>query len=313
MGLNLPRHTTVSEDVLRSIAERQGLSDVPISRLPDAGIFNAIYLLGNDLVLWIPRNHPAFAAAIHKETIAVPLARAAGVRTPDLVAFDDSLDLLPVPYAIYERVHGETLAALDLEPADAADTWRELGRDLALLHHGVGQESPAGEVGARQWVPEPRALLEVLATGGYVASSEARGLSAWLDRLAPAALTPVPKRFSHGDTQTTNVMVRPESREYLAVIDWGSAGWADPALDFTGVPLRAVPFMLAGYREVAPLERDDTAEARILWAHLQLALFLMRRQPQPGKSWAERPLTMVLETARFFLKLPPEPWRGLAP
>jgi hypothetical protein len=33
----------------------------------------------------------------------VPAARVAGVRTPALIVFDDSLDLLPVPYAIYER------------------------------------------------------------------------------------------------------------------------------------------------------------------------------------------------------------------
>jgi hypothetical protein len=67
-----------------------------------------------EYVLRVPRGAPPFVAAIRKESVAVPAARAAGVRTPALVAFDDSLDLLPVPYAIYEQVHGEALGLLDL-------------------------------------------------------------------------------------------------------------------------------------------------------------------------------------------------------
>ena len=50
---------------------------------------------GDDLILRIPRDAPLFVAAIRNEAIAVPLARAAGVRTPRLVAFDDRLHLVP--------------------------------------------------------------------------------------------------------------------------------------------------------------------------------------------------------------------------
>jgi Ser/Thr protein kinase RdoA (MazF antagonist) len=133
-----------------------------------------------------------------------------------------------------------------------------------------------------------------------------------LEVLAPAALAQVPERFLHGDVQATNVMVRPASREYLALIDWGGAGWGDPAHDLAGFPLRAVPWVLAGYREVAP-KADKTMEARLLWRHLQLALFLLQRPPQPGRSWAERPVAMLLEILRFFLGDLGERWRGLAP
>jgi aminoglycoside phosphotransferase (APT) family kinase protein len=76
-----------------------------------------MYVLGGgEYVLRVPRDAPPFIAALRKESVAVPAAKAAGVRTPTLRAFDDSLDLLPVPYAIYERVRGETLGLLDLEP-----------------------------------------------------------------------------------------------------------------------------------------------------------------------------------------------------
>jgi hypothetical protein len=87
-------------ETLDAIRERHDLRAGEISPSKDAGIFNAIYLVGNEYVLRVPRDAPPFVAAIRKESVAVP-ARTAGVRTPALVAFDDSLDLLPVPYAIY--------------------------------------------------------------------------------------------------------------------------------------------------------------------------------------------------------------------
>jgi hypothetical protein len=108
-------------------------------------------------------------------------------------------------------------------------------------------------------------------------------------------------------------MVTPDPLRYVAVIDWGSAGWGDAAEDFAGVPLRAVPFMLQGHRYLTALDHDDSAEARILWRHLQLGLFALPRGAVPGRSWAERPLAMLFEILRFFLADPDERWADLAP
>ena len=308
--MQLPDFPQVSADALRAIAERHGLDAKGFSRLRNVGIFNVIYSLGSKYVLRVPRDAPPFVDAIRKESVAVPAARAAGVRTPALIAFDDSLELLPVPYAVYERVHGETLGLLDLEPTDTPGVWREVGRDLARLHEGVSDDGPVAGLELEP-LPDPRSLPDELASAGYFTSLEARWLSGWLERLAPEALAPVAKRFRHGDLQTTNVMVRHGSLEYLALIDWGGAGWGDPAEDFAGIPLRAVPFVLSGHREMASLLSDETAEARILWRHLQISLYLLSRPPQPGLSWAERPTAMFIEVMRFFLDPPGERWREL--
>jgi aminoglycoside phosphotransferase (APT) family kinase protein len=310
--VNLPELTEVSTEARRAIAARHGLGAGAFPMLPPVGLFNAIYLLGDHLVLRVPRNHPNAVACLLKEAIAVPAARRACVKTPELVAFDDSREILPVPYAIYERVHGETLGLLDREPEEASGAYRSLGRDLALLHAGVSRSDPAGRLGSDD-LPDPRAEADRLASDGYFTAVEARWLTAWLDRLAPAALAPLTPRFLHGDTQATNLMVQPGSLEYAALIDWGDARWGDVAIDFAGMPLRAVPAVLAGYREVTPLEGDATAVARILWFHLLLALMHLRRPPQPDWSWAERPLSMLLEIARFFLESPEERWREWAP
>jgi aminoglycoside phosphotransferase (APT) family kinase protein len=308
--LQLPDFPQVSTEALSAIAGRHGLEAKGFSRLRNAGIFNEIYLLGSGYVLRVPREAPPFVAAIRKEAVAVPAARVAGVRTPALIAFDDSLALLPVPYAIYERVQGETLGLLDLEPADTPGVWREVGRDLARLHEGVSEDGPTAALEPEP-LPDPRTLPDELASAGYFTSLEARWLSGWLERLTPAAIAPVTRRFRHGDLQTTNVMIRRGALEYLALIDWGACGWGDAAHDFAGVPLRAVPFMLCGYRELAPLPEDETAEARILWRHLQIALYLLDRPPQPGLSWAERPAAMMFEILRFFLDSPGGPGRDV--
>ena len=301
----------MTDEDLREISERHGLDAGGFELLPQVGLLNRIYAFGEDFVLRVPRDHPVSAADARKEAVAVPVAREAGVRTPRLLAFDDSLDLLPVPYSIYERVHGETLGLLDRDPAASPDVWRELGRDLALLHSRVTEDGAAAglELDA---LPDPRPWPSELAEAGLFSTTEARWLEGWLDRLAPEALAPVPRRFLHGDSQATNVMVERGSLRYLAVLDWGGCGWGDPAWDFAGVPLRVVPSMLEGYGEISPLH-GPAIEARILWRHLQLSLYLMRREPQPGSSWAERPLGMFVDVMRFLLDGPPELWSRWAP
>jgi Phosphotransferase enzyme family len=82
------------------------------------------------------------------------------LRTPELVAYDDACDLLPVPYLVVERVRGEAIGRLDLEPGTTPEVWRELGRDLALLHTGVGEDGPAGQVARPEPQLDPRELVE---------------------------------------------------------------------------------------------------------------------------------------------------------
>jgi aminoglycoside phosphotransferase (APT) family kinase protein len=223
--------------------------------------------------LRIPRLHPGHERAFYRESIVVPLARGVGVRTPAVLIYDDSRTLLPVSFTIYERVHGETLAHLDLEPEQTPEARRELGRDLARLYGGVDRAGPGGAVGERTGLSDPRELTNDLAGGEWITLSEARWLIRWLDRIAPAAGVQVKSRLCRGDTQSTNVMVRSPTGQYVVVLDRGGASWDDSARDFGGVPLRAVPNLLEGYRTCAPLEADDASEARILWCTSSGALY----------------------------------------
>jgi aminoglycoside phosphotransferase (APT) family kinase protein len=308
--VQLKEPTPVSKNAFAAIAARHGIGTRSFRLLPDVGIINSIYLVGDDLILRVPRNHPAHIEQLRTEATAAPVAKAAGVRTPRVVAFDDSCEVLPVPYMLVERVHGDTLGLLEVPAEDTPLTWEELGKDLALLHTQVTRQSPAGTLKSQEELPGPMELAEVRANDGWFTTHEAKWLLAWLGRLVPLVEAQQSECFLHCDVQATNVIVKPGSLDYVAILDWGSAKWGDVSWDFGGVPMRAVPWILAGHRKVARI--DDGIEARILWRRLQMILLVMPRGAAEGLSWAERPFAWLLDLMRFFTD-PPPPWQELKP
>lgn len=103
MSIELPPFPLVETETLKAIARRHGEREV--SRLPQIGMFNAVYTLGDNLILRILRQHADFVGATEREAVASPLAKRAGVRTPALVEYDNSLSLLPVPFLVYSYLH----------------------------------------------------------------------------------------------------------------------------------------------------------------------------------------------------------------
>ncbi|MDP9237494.1 MAG: hypothetical protein M3P30_08895 [Chloroflexota bacterium] len=80
--MKLPPHTTAEPGAIEAIRARHGLPGDGFEALPDIGTINAIYRIGGEHVLRVPRNHPAHIAQTRADIIAAPAARAAGVRTP---------------------------------------------------------------------------------------------------------------------------------------------------------------------------------------------------------------------------------------
>jgi aminoglycoside phosphotransferase (APT) family kinase protein len=299
----------IDETTLRAIAAHHGLSVERVGPMPQVGVINRIFALGDDYVLRVPRDDPGTIEQARIEAIAAPLARAARVRTPRLLAYEEANEFIPLPYIILERVHGRTLGLLEWEPAEIAAIWRELGRDLALLH-----ASPVDErLRLRGAGPDPREIVEKRASDGWITSLEARWLTAWMDRLAPVCTVPFIPRNTHLDVQSTNIMIAPDKMEYLALLDWGNAGRGDGAWDLFGFPMRAVPFVLEGHREIAPFDDDDNAEARVIWRTLMISLEVLPNGAAPGMSWGERSLAWLLELFRFFQEEPGGKWRELRP
>ena len=276
LGVPFPSPST---EQLHAVLDKHGLGARSIDRLPSTGVINVIFALGDDLVIRIPKAIDEGLADTYTESVAVPVAHAAGVKTPALVVFDDDRDVFDVPYTIYERVHADTL----VWAPESSDTYRELGRDLAVLHSGVDDcPDPLNRLDdpGRWETPEFAARL---ARRGFLSPANVRFIEELHARVEPALVAARGiRRFVHNDVQDTNVMAR--GAHYAALIDWGDAGWGDPAIDFRTMSMRGVPHALAGYREARLVDEDETAELRITWDRLWSAAGNLAKRPHAERS-----------------------------
>jgi aminoglycoside phosphotransferase (APT) family kinase protein len=259
----------VSVDPVGAILQHHGIRD-RWTPLPATGVANRIYAT-RDVVLRIATDHPEAVEDARTESVAAPVARRAGLPVPELIAFDDSRVLVDRPYSIWERVHGETLGLFRPDPASVPETWRDVGRRLAHLHaHVDACPDPHGWLDAPGHLPfdELRQLAEETAPH---LGAHAREVIGWVQGFGAAMALPRARCFLHNDVHDMNLMCRADG-SLLAIIDWGDAGWGDPALDFGEMPLAAIPFVLEGYRGVAPALLGDAPEARILAQQLWCGL-----------------------------------------
>ena len=223
----------------------------PWEVLPATGVANHIFAT-RDVVLRVATGHRDGFSDARTESIAAPVARAAGILTPQLIAFDDTRTLVDHPFSLWERVHGETLGAATLSDFATARVWRSVGRELARLHVRVRACPDPND-----YLDEPARQhdldrsLNRLTEAGTLDLDTATRVEELAKELDSRAAEPVGCRFIHDDVSPMNVMCT-TAGELLATIDWGDAGWGDPSLDFAATPLAAVPAALAGHEEEAP-------------------------------------------------------------
>lgn len=256
-------------DPVDAILEAHGIRG-PWERLLDTGVANRIYAT-REVVLRVATDHEDAVVDAYTESVAAPVARQAGVKTPALLVFDDSRQLVARPYSLWERVHGETFGLASLGEVERRGVWREVGAQLAHLHATVREcADPQG------YLDEPGRELDweaVMGDGdalgalGVEEQGAVRSLFASLEPWVRA--TTVEPCFLHNDLHDRNVMCGKEGG-LLALLDWGDAGWGDPVLDFAAVPLEDLEPVLEGYGN---RERMGPAwAARAVWDQLMAAL-----------------------------------------
>jgi aminoglycoside phosphotransferase (APT) family kinase protein len=205
---------------------------------------------------------------------------------------------------------GTNFESLKRDPSEMPSVWLDLGRDLAKLHEGSVDLGPPDWVG-RYNLGDPLPRIKASAREGRISSSEAHWFQEWLRRLESMVRRANfgRKRFAHADVQMSNVMTA-ESGDYSALIDWGCAlMWEDVTVDFVSMPLSAATLLLQGHHEIAKLDEDDTAEARIVWRRIWEKFI----DPPTGKtlSWYWQPSGRGADLRTFFTNPPNERWRAV--
>ncbi len=294
---------TVSDRQLQAIVEHHALDlDGPISPMASTGVVHSLWSLGSRWVLRVPKNEEMSLGDHRCEAVAIPLARRAGVRTPDLVLFDDSCSILEVPYMVVERVNGADLAG----EAFNHQAYEAVGRELAILHSADLSAHRHDSLRDTRDLPAEAHFGEVLDAGLLH-----KGAIDWIRRLCETldetigAGPATAEAFIHDDVKPDNVMVDVSGRTHL--IDWGDAGFGDPAHDFQSLPMHAVDLTLRGYRSVQLA--DPTLEARIIRRVLARSLSNLRRSPLDGPSWY-RPIAANLTDMLCFAVEEPARWQA---
>jgi len=262
------RATDENNDPIGKIFVAHGLSG-PWRRLKGTGVANRIYAT-QDVILRVATDHPEAIADALTESIAAPTARRAGILTPQLIAFDNSRTLMDLPFSLWERVHGETLGLSDLTGNIRDDIWREVGQQIARLHDRVRScNDPNGYLDTPTRALKLDLALQRFADAERGNHDLVHGIECLISDLSPFVAWDGPNCFVHNDVHQCNVMCGRQGG-LLALIDWGDAGWGDPALDFAAVPLDSISAALEGYG--ARQRLGVHPEARIIWDHLDCAL-----------------------------------------
>ncbi|WP_160329938.1 phosphotransferase family protein [Deinococcus grandis] len=279
-----------------------------LTRLPSVGIVNRVYRArraGQDVVLRVPL--PGDEADALTESVAVPAAVRAGIPTPELLVFDDSRAVVDAPVSVYAFAPGGSLDGLGWAHGDPrlSRAWREAGRALAALHAGVeGAPDPHGHLKSIT-PPDPARTRARVLTGERLGTAEADWATGLTARLLSENPPPARLAFLHDDLHAGNLMVTDDGA-VSALIDWGDAGWGDPALDLSYAGPLAVPDLLAGYHE-ATGTADDALTLRVLAYTLDNATRYLTRQPEAhenGDLWYTRPATTLMQLLRVSPRVP---------
>jgi aminoglycoside phosphotransferase (APT) family kinase protein len=246
--------------------ESHGVSG-PWRSLTSTGLANYVFAT-RDVVLRVATDHPEAIVDARTESIAAPVAHAAGILTPRLLAFDDSRTLIDRPFSLWERVHGETLGLVQFDHRQAADVWFQVGRELARLHVRVTEcPDPNGYLDRPERDLNIDAFLKRLVDDDRIPDRTARLIEDLATELVPHVAARVATRFVHNDVHPMNIMSS-TAGAVLGIIDWGDAGWGDPTLDFATIPLEVIPAAVAGYESETPGGLGDYPAASFVWDKL---------------------------------------------
>lgn len=241
-------------------------AELPIEALPAGGTDNAIYRLGADLSVRLPRRRD-WAPGLDKEFEWLPkLAPVLPFAVPTPVARGAAAEGYPHEWAVYDWLDGEDAATVPLDLGRAAV---DLAGLLAALWRiaPTGGPPPGGRGGPL--APRDEATRAGIAALGDAIDADAV-TAAWEAALA-APDWDRPPVWVHGDLDARNLLVR--DGRITGVLDWSLTCVGDPACDAKVAWAVLDAETRPRFREL--LEIDDATWARARgWALSQALIAL---------------------------------------
>ena len=199
-------------------------AQLPIKPIQSIGTDNAIYQLGVDMCVRLPRL-PDVAQSIETEQKWLPhFSTTLSLGIPALIGKGTPNENYPLHWSIYRWLEGENAFVVPIVDLHQAAS------DLAQFLTTLQKISPAGGPPSRRGVPllmqddETRAAIESLR--GII---DTKVITALWEECLKAPAWDKPPVWTHGDLLPANLLVN--DGQLSAVIDFGMMGVGDPACD----------------------------------------------------------------------------------
>jgi len=201
----------------------------PIEPVPSPGTDNALYRLGDDMVVRLPRRQ-VDTERLEKERRWLPrLAPLLPLAIPIPLAIGEPGEDYPFAWSIYSWLEGETATVERI--ADLGQAATDLAQFVAALQHVDPREGPPpGEHNSLRGVPlaarDESTRTAIASLGGMI---DIGSVTAAWEAALRAPEWRRPPVWIHGDLDCRNLLV--ERGRLSAVIDFGCLGVGDPACD----------------------------------------------------------------------------------
>jgi aminoglycoside phosphotransferase (APT) family kinase protein/RimJ/RimL family protein N-acetyltransferase len=199
-------------------------ADLPIERVPSAGTDNAMYRLGDDLVVRLPRIDWAMENVAKEQRWLPVLAPHLPLAVPLPVAEGEPTEEFPYPWGVTQWLPGRMATPAELDdPVQAA-------KDLAAFVRALRAVDPTDGPRHRRGAPLRHADRTVRdGLGRLDGEVDVDALLHLWDEAVAAPEHDGPPTWFHGDLSYLNVLAT--DGRVSGIIDWGTCGVGDPAID----------------------------------------------------------------------------------
>ena len=216
----------IDATIVRRLIDSQmsQLSAMPLEVVEPWGTDNAIWRLGDDLVVRFPRIHWA-ASQVDREAKWLPkIAPHLSIDVPEPVAVGEADFGYPFRWAVHKWIPGNGAALHGVD--DPVGFALDIARVIVELRAAPTHDAPRPRTRARRLIDYDTETRYAIRKAKHLIDAEA-ALAIWDEALAAAPYNG-PAAWVHGDLEG-NCLLR--NRRLCGIVDWGSACVGDPAVD----------------------------------------------------------------------------------